>query len=209
MALDPVSITLMGNGVIKAIELGWQAFRSRRTGESDASGELRRTQELALHYWGCLLHEMRAGCERVRFIVEAADRRSHAYAPFDFTVSDALMPDFCRVVPSPPVLARFQRILAAQKRIDFFQRVAAQATPLILGGRDPQILTHAEDWASERAQQLARDAIGKDVCGRFNTLVQVGHSVGRSVYESDWAGDAGDSFPAEIAANDPINHDLI
>ena len=119
-------LTVTANAVLKAIEFGWTAHREQNAEATARDAELKARVKLALHYWGCLLWEMRSSCERIRYMAEQATHGGTPFGVFDFTVSDAVMPDFCRVAPSPRLLASFQGILAAAKRVDFFQRAAAR-----------------------------------------------------------------------------------
>jgi hypothetical protein len=199
--MDGTVIGILANGVMKAIELAVKARRGRNLDEATANEELRKSEELALHYWGCVLWEMRAGCELVRHMNQASP--NIAFTALDFSISDAIMPDFCRVVPSPPVLGRFQNILSALRRVDFFQRVAASRS------------LSREDMLSEtspygQALGFAQDAHKKDIYGRFNSLVSVGHNIGRAVYgEGNWGGDSVEFFPNKVDTEAPIDHSLI
>jgi hypothetical protein len=208
MVLDAVDVGLAGlatQGALKAIELAWNSFRDRRAGEDEARAGLRASQELALHYWGCLLHDLKPGCERVRYIIETSQARGVSLGPFDFTISDALMPDFCRVVPSPPLLAEFRNIISALKRVDFFQRAAvAQGIPRL----DEAPL--ADNNVYFAAAGFAVDAGKKGIVQRFNKLVTIGHGIGKAVYGSDaWGGEPTGILPKEIDLSAPIDHSII
>jgi hypothetical protein len=197
-------VGVSGNAVIKAIELGWSRAREGTRSEQEARGELRNAQELALHYWGCLLYEMRAGCERVRYMVEAA-AQGITFGVFDFSVSDAVMSDFCRVAPSPRLLESFQSVLAALKRVDFFQRAAVHEVVNVSGAA-----LEDEHGTYRKGLGFALDAARKDIYGRFNGLVRLGNLVGESVYgKENWAGDASGLLPDEINTSAPIDHGRI
>jgi hypothetical protein len=202
-------LTVTTNAVLKAIEFGWTAHRGNRTNKAEYEAELKAREKLALHYWGCLLWELRSSCERLRYMSEQAPAGGTSFGFFDFTVSDAVMPDFCRVVPSPRLLASFQSILAAVKRVDFFQRAAARdeavpASKATLGGA--AMATYS---AYDKGKGFATDAMNKGVVGRFNELVRLGHEVGKAAYDDCWAGDGSNLFPMEIDATKPIDHSLL
>jgi len=95
---------------MKVIEHVWTWRQGRVSSDKDSAAAARSGYELALHLWGSLLFEMQAGCERIRWM---AEEDQLAFGTFDFSVSDALMPDFCRLVPSPALLSQFQSVLAA------------------------------------------------------------------------------------------------
>ena len=196
MDVDPTTATIGANAVLKAIDLGVSYFRARSDSSSAKDGKNKERRELALHLWGCLLMEMKMGCERVRFMAKEAEENIRPFAPFDFSVSDAILREFAVVVPSPFVLQRFQSILAALKRVDFFQRIAAH---------DPGNL-----GLYGKGSAFACDAISKNIVGRFNDLVRLGHHVARATYgEQNWGGDAANIFPTEIDPSSPIDHSLI
>lgn len=185
------SLTVEG---FKAVVKG--AWSLRQTTKANAASQHRDLQdayEIALRLMGSLLFEAKANIERVRVIVEKKND-GVTFGVFDFTVSDALMPDLCRVVPSPPVLESVRSILAAIRRVDFFQR---------LGG--------AGDLSKYGlAIAFADDAINKGIIERFNALVKFGNRLAGAVFEvSEFAAGGGLLFPEKIIPTAKIDHSLL
>lgn len=177
---------------VNLIVKGYELKRGATSTKDQVSAETKTAHEITLNMWGSLLFEMKVNCERARLLATSGAK----YAPFDFTVSDALMPDFCRAVPTPFLLSRFQFVLAALKRIDFFQRAAGQFRVTVAS--DGSLLDDEPMGLYIRATNFANDAVNRTgLIKRFNDLIKLGHLYGKEVHGSDWAGDAARIFPAE------------
>ena len=196
------------SAVVKAIDLA-----SRWRGGSKAADELqasaREAQELALRQWGCLLFEMRRNLERIRFMVQQSEDKKVSYAPFDLTVSEALMPDFCRIVPSPALLSEIQGVLAAIKRVDFYQRTGATAAPLNISQIEEYTILADDIRGFRKANAFARDAVSKNVYDRFNRLHALANEVGKQLYGDEWDGEATYTLPSRLDTAADIRHDLL
>jgi hypothetical protein len=173
-------------GAIKYATHGAEAARARDADLTDA-------YEVALRLMGSLLYETRSNVERVRWIQEYSLEGGVSFAPFDFTVSDALMPELCKMVPTPEVLENCRLVLAALRRVDFFQRAASN---------DPAQYAPAIGFA--------QDALEKGIVDRFNGLLDLCNRLAPSVFQRpDW--DTSDSglFPARIDPSAKVDHSLI
>jgi hypothetical protein len=174
-------------GAVKA------AWRYRKGGSDSAERDVAEAYELGLRLLGSLLFETRANVERVRLMVQHSATNSVTFGMFDFSITDALLPDLCRVVTTPQVLESCRVVLAMIRRVDVYQRG---------GPRDVS--------QYGMAIQFAKDALAKDLVARFNELVDYGMRVAAEVFQTNalpdgWSG----LFPARIDPRAQIDHSIL
>jgi hypothetical protein len=194
---------LAATGVLEAIK---GAFISRAASRVEARGrddELQRTYELATRLLGSLLFETRANIERVRLMRDGVN-----YGPFDFAVSDALMPELCHVAPSPAFLEQCRSVLAMLKRVDFFQRAAAHAVMDSPAGSISRFVGSAQDRLYARGKAFADDAMSKkqNLIARYNLLVKLGSELAGEVFKE---GGTVNLLPGYIDPDSPIDQELV
>lgn len=192
--MDPVVggalLKLGADAFLVAVRAAWNYRHAAGGAEKRQEAELQEAYEFALRLMASLLFETRANLERVRYIVDHA-KQGISFGVFDFSVSDALMPDFCRVVTTPQILEECRSILAAIKRIDFFQRMA----PINQNLYGPGI-------------GFAKDCLEKGSVERFNGLVEYANRVAAMVFP-EWNSVGGGFLPDRIDLAAPIDHGLI
>lgn len=184
---------LSADAFLSAVKAAWSYRQGGAAKIEQRQAELTEAYELALRLLGSVLFETRANIERVRMMVEKASQNQTSVGILDFTVSEALMPEFCRIVTTPHVLESCRTILAMLKRVDFFQRGAVHNQNLY-----------------RRGAAYADDCMDKQIIERFNALLQYAQKVAAAVFESG-DGDAhrGILFPAPIAPQSPIDGALL
>jgi hypothetical protein len=132
--------------------------------------------EVVVNLWGSLLFEMRDGCEFVRKLVHNRRTGLLSYAMLSFQVSDAIFPEFCRLVPAPAVLAPTARLLAELREIDHFQRAARPARDHLLAGADPLYDT---------AIAFGQAFLERGGVNTFNDILAAADAFARAVYEKE------------------------
>jgi len=200
---------ILATGVVATIGRTLQALGARKADAKESADDQQATCELAVHLLGSVLFECKANVERARWM--ATETAGSGYGPFDFTLSDALMSDLCRVAPSPGLLEHCRSILAALKRIDFFQRAAAQADMRPPDTKDicaPGTRLHRspQEKLYLRAHGFARDAIEKRLVERFNYLLEVASAIIAEVFKGR---DSTNLVPGRIDPKSKIDHSLI
>jgi len=200
MSLDPVSVSVLGsltvNGIIEAIKLAAQAYSAH------ADSEIREEQAVgfALRLWGSVHHESRRNIERIRHIVEQNPKgtiKSFTAAPFDFSVSNAVLPDLCRFAPNPKLLDEITGVISAIRRVSYYhERTAA----LYNGTIDHVVMLPFLNG-------FAHDAIEKGIVQRFNRMNALGRDTGNVKFADRWTPDA--CFPPDIDPSARIDHSLI
>lgn len=190
----------------QGIELAWKWKSDRNRAEEASQEELRSAYEYGTRLSGSVLFELRANIERLRFVVQEDPERRFPLAPFDFAVSDAVMPRLCDVVAAPRVLGEFHLALSAVRRVDFFQRIAVQPR-----APNPDAFSDFASAASVAAPPVAfaRDALQKGIVERFNLLREVTAGMGKAAHGDAWAGVEDDFLPRPIDPGAPVDHSLI
>jgi hypothetical protein len=175
--------------------------------KEDAKKQARR--ELAVQLWGSILFEMRANCEQVRWLAE----RESLFAPGEgirwggvlhFDVSDALMPDFCKTVPAPALLARLQDVLSCLKQVDFSLR-AANSAPAI-AKPDERTRTVYADPDFDKHQlvlSFAKKFRDDGLIEKYNELVRTAAQIGAEFYGKRWMTVVGEIIPSELSPSNP------
>jgi hypothetical protein len=194
--MDPAAIDLLAKVSVelflRSIRAAWNYHNAADDAVKATKDRVQETYELALRLMGSLLFETRANVERVRFIADHAGKNTVTYGVFDFSVSSALLPDLCRVAPAPVVLEKCRSLLAVIRRVDFYQREAAGVDTV----------------KAIRAIAFANDAMGKDVVGRFNELVDFGNRVAAEAL-GDSSAISKQLFPERIDPASKVDHSML
>lgn len=186
------------------IELAWK-WRTARREDQATREELQNAYELGARLSGSVLFELRHNVERVRYLVECARSNQFPLSPFDLTVSDAIMPRLCEVVPTPKMLGEFHFALSAIRRVDFFQRLAAQ--PRVPDRENP--LPSRVPESAQRAISFAQDALKKGLVERFNLLRAVTAGIGEAGLPDSWVAVEPQFIPDRIDLTAAIDHGLL
>ena len=144
--------------------------------------------DLTMNLVGATLHEIKHNIDHV-YEVMNGNR-----VPFDFTVSTALMPELCRVAPSPFFLEQLRSLLAELKGLDFFVRALASAST-----EPPKIAERYvhSDFQKIREQVLIlakTSYVDDEITARFNWL----HSVAAEMLTEVYRGREGTHTTANI-----------
>jgi hypothetical protein len=189
--VDPVS--LLATGGLKAIELVVAHRRQKSSEQQHEAAALQKEREYAIHLCGCILSEIRVNIERTRYVARRAMSGTFSFGPLDFSFSDPLVVELAQMLPSPPILMRYHRVLATLRRVDFFlRRQAPEADGAPLG---------------TLAAGFAIDAVSpekKDLVSQYNALLNITELMAKGIYGDNWAGDASSILPLPI---DPTKGD--
>jgi hypothetical protein len=131
---------------------------------------------MILGLWGAMLFESPENCERVRLMVERAKTTGPLYGTLTFQVTDAVLPEFCRLAPAPRILVQTGRLLGRLRRVDDFQRAAANA---------PGFTAEKGESRNLVALGFAQDLVRKGGIQEFNEILAVAEEVARVVYEKE------------------------
>jgi hypothetical protein len=189
--MDLVSLTI--DGLKYAVK---QSLESRKAARADRA-ELQEGYELALRLLGVLLYECHENVEYVRLM--GSPKGNLNYAPLHFMVSDAVVSELCRVAPNPALLEACRAVLAALKRVDFFQREGARAS--IEKRKQPDGSVESDqDRIYGIAWGFADDALNRGrLLERFNFLVKYGNETAATIFEaSEWKDGGTGLFPDRI-----------
>jgi hypothetical protein len=115
------------------------------------------------------------------------------------------MPRLCEVMPTPRLLGEFHLALAAIRRVDFYQRIAAQPRPPVT----VDSLPFTYDEAGAYVFTFAHDAITKGIIDRFNGLREVVAGVGAAALGSAWESQAENFLPPALDENAEVDHGLL
>lgn len=191
-AVAPVLTGAITTGVIntflKVAELTWQARRAAK--EKPKKADARDAHQLALQLTGSVLFETRSNIERIRLIDLHGKTNGITFGVFDLSITDAVLPELCRVAPAPVILERIRRVVAMVRRVDHYQRLGYH---------------NIDNFSKARA--FAGDAIDKGIVERFNELVRFGSLATQQALKGDAA--ALGFFPTELDVNVPIDHSLL
>ena len=169
--------------VMKAVEATWASRPNARLRRE--AKLMTQSYENVLHIWGSLLYEGRSNIERMRLIFERGN-----WGPCSLHVTNALFPEFCLLAPQPRLVESFRIVVAASKRVDFFQRQGA-----------------SKDDLYERGRAFAADAINRiRLPDHFNALVDLGDAFGREVWEEAWVPQ---NMPPKIDLTKAIDHSVL
>lgn len=163
-------------------------------------------QRLVVHVFGSILFEMRVNVQRARHLVQRWDEAKEAkYITMSFTVTDAQLPEMCKLLPSSTILYLMNSVNSHLKVIDMYHRPAVMEI-------DPQYpdLGRKEWRLYGKALAFARDLKDRGYLERFNSLVQIANGLGKEAYGKEW--DTGDTLqvatiPDEIDINAPVPGD--
>jgi hypothetical protein len=188
------------------IELAWKHRRGVALAGKEQQAELERAYELATRVAGAILFELRSSTERLRLFVELGKKEAVPLSPFDFSISDRRIGELAEILPQPAIVDEFRVILAAAKRVDFFQRLA-NASPPVAEPNDggPSL----RDILFGNAIAFANDAIEKKVVERFNRLVEVVDGIGQAACGEGWPAVRDGFVPKPIDPSLPVDHNII
>lgn len=207
MSVDPASVAVLALISIakSGIAQAWKWHSAKGAAVALAENELSSAYEYAARLAGSVLFELRFNVERIRLVVEKATDGEFPLAPFDFTVSEAVMPRLCEVAPTPKLLSEFQLALAAVRRVDFFQRfAAAPQTPI----PDAYLRLTLGSESAHHAVSFARDALAKGLVDRFNLLRDVTAGIGAAGLPS-WDAVEATFLPGRVDIDAAIDHSML
>jgi hypothetical protein len=207
--LDPitaVSLPVVLDLAKSGIELAWKRHRAADLARAEEQSELQKAYEAAARVAGTILFELRSNTQRLRLFVELAEKNAVPLSPFDFSISEARIGELAEILPSPALVEEFRVILAAARRVDFFQRLA-NAAPVV---DDPEKEAKSlRNILFGNAIAFADDAIKKKVVERFNRLVEIVEGIGQAALGDGWPAVRDVFVPKPIDPAGPVDHWVI
>jgi hypothetical protein len=155
---------------------------------------------LILDLWGAILFETRENCERARLMVEKAKHDGYLFGTFTFQVTDAVLPEFCRLAPAPRILVGTTRLLGRLRRIDVFQRAAPNTDGFSVEAAGPQ---------HKVALGFAQDFLSKGGVQEFNDILAIAQAVARAEYKKGPEEPTDFLLPVPIVESEPPNETLL
>jgi hypothetical protein len=152
--------------------------------------------------WGAMLYETRANCERARLMLERQKKNQLLWAPFTFDVTDAVLPEFFRLAPSPLLTNATTRLVARLRRVDFFQRRGMPGEPTFTDWKEV-------DPSYRAALGFAHDFMNKGGPAEFNDIVATATEIARSYWKRDANEPMTHLFPAPIDVESAVDDKLL